>query len=820
MNRSINGIVAAFVMRVLSAFVVLLVAFFVSATLGFGSAYAADAQNPQATGDNGDALNNVEPIDEGAGSAVLDEAGASQADANNQGDEQVKASTGEGETLLGQSGGEALSTTAANQDVVIDLAPLPDTMPDRVIGSDAIVTVECNAGEGVYLSAFVDYMSVGDQVVDARINGGELTLPAGTAEENILISWYYEQAPFEAGTYYSDPAEYQAAVSGAGGSGAQFDMTGDSYVDINAQDFLSSYAYTSYVRNRFAWQEGFPGSSSSSAFVPIHATIYPFQQPWALFFDQVGQYRVAAQATYVIEKSEERTDDNGEPYLFVSYVLHASNEVQFVINVNSSPSAQLKVSAKDQDGNIVDINTSQNDSDFEVKLRKYFQYTETAPDSDIDYVEITPRHFDTLASDDETFRYNYATAGFYKLDIVSKYGNYEQYSNFFQLTPEQIATGVIEMPVVLTAVAAPVTYKVVFFDEDGTTVLLTAKEYNENTLGSVVEKPQNMPEKAEDDDYSYVFDYWLVSPGDKHVSWGSALDVTSDMTYTAVYRGISKQDDPGMRVVYATGGLFGKPKPDSVARYELAVSEVDAAVSEGILGDYATYIGNNSVAAVYEVDLTQYNKDGSTENLTENLGDMVLSFVVPNVADGAKAKVIQLHMVPGAVSPTVILHPDLVVSDGIVNVPLDGRLSIFIVTLETASDDFGDGSGNEGGSQPGNEDGSQSGEEPASQDGTDSGDASGEDASSNVDENSSNASKGASSDEVVVSSMNIPVQGGAMVKSTPVKATSSPSSTSDAGTELPKTGDPINASMLLFAALASALIGLVALNRRKCRVER
>ena len=81
-------------------------------------------------------------------------------------------------------------------------------------------------------------------------------------------------------------------------------------------------------------------------------------------------------------------------------------------------------------------------------------------------------------------------------------------------------------------------YKVTFVDEDGTTVILAAKEYKYGTKAADITKPAD-PTKKEDDEFTYEFVGWTPE----------ITDVESDATYKATYKAIAK---PG--VYYLVGG--------------------------------------------------------------------------------------------------------------------------------------------------------------------------------------------------------------------------------------------------------------------------
>ena len=73
-------------------------------------------------------------------------------------------------------------------------------------------------------------------------------------------------------------------------------------------------------------------------------------------------------------------------------------------------------------------------------------------------------------------------------------------------------------------------YSVTFVDEDGTTVIKEAKEYEYGTPAELIEKPED-PEKAEDEGYTYSFDKWNPD----------ITEVIADAIYKAVYSAVKKQ---------------------------------------------------------------------------------------------------------------------------------------------------------------------------------------------------------------------------------------------------------------------------------------
>jgi hypothetical protein len=73
-------------------------------------------------------------------------------------------------------------------------------------------------------------------------------------------------------------------------------------------------------------------------------------------------------------------------------------------------------------------------------------------------------------------------------------------------------------------------YEVTFVDENGTTILKAATQYDYNTPAALIEQPAT-PTKAETASHTYTFN-----------GWDPALaDVTADATYRATYTSTPKQ---------------------------------------------------------------------------------------------------------------------------------------------------------------------------------------------------------------------------------------------------------------------------------------
>ena len=233
----------------------------------------------------------------------------------------------------------------------------------------------------------------------------------------------------------------------------------------------------------------------------------------------------------------------------------------------------------------------------------------------------------------------------------------------------------------LKKIPDPVKYSVTFVDEDGTTVLLAAKQYNENTYGSEVETPDE-PTKEQDSKYRYVFKYWEYDTS-SGTSWTtSPLQVTSDITYRAAYLSIPKTNVTVVNKVLASGGVFAGSPPAGVTSYGIDVKEPNESTKTELTQTYASQIAGRRLLGFYEVDLIQYNDDNTTENLNEQAGEMSLEFPLEDLPDGTFVNIIQLHKNSATGETEVIEHARLVVSGGRVRIAsLRGKLSTFIITM-------------------------------------------------------------------------------------------------------------------------------------------
>ena len=91
-------------------------------------------------------------------------------------------------------------------------------------------------------------------------------------------------------------------------------------------------------------------------------------------------------------------------------------------------------------------------------------------------------------------------------------------------------------------------YKVTFVDEDGTTVLKEATEYDYGTPAADIDVPAD-PKKDADAQYTYTFAGWEPE----------IADVTADATYTATYTKTEKEKErPTYKAVSGSGGTYTK----------------------------------------------------------------------------------------------------------------------------------------------------------------------------------------------------------------------------------------------------------------------
>ena len=147
------------------------------------------------------------------------------------------------------------------------------------------------------------------------------------------------------------------------------------------------------------------------------------------------------------------------------------------------------------------------------------------------YVQKDRMYKVTFVDDDGTtvikeaeYKYGTAAADVVKPDDPEKAATAE-YTYTFAGWDKDIADVTADVVYTATYTAVKNKYSVVFVDEDGTTVLKAAAEYEYGTKAADIEKPAD-PTKAATDKFTYEFTGW--SP--------ELADVTADATYKAVYK--------------------------------------------------------------------------------------------------------------------------------------------------------------------------------------------------------------------------------------------------------------------------------------------
>ena len=147
------------------------------------------------------------------------------------------------------------------------------------------------------------------------------------------------------------------------------------------------------------------------------------------------------------------------------------------------------------------------------------------------YVQKDRMYKVTFVDDDGTtvikeaeYKYGTAAADVVKPDDPEKAATAE-YTYIFAGWDKDIADVTADAVYTATYTAVKNKYSVVFVDEDGTTVLKAAAEYEYGTKAADIEKPAD-PTKAATDKFTYEFTGW--SP--------ELADVTADATYKAVYK--------------------------------------------------------------------------------------------------------------------------------------------------------------------------------------------------------------------------------------------------------------------------------------------
>ena len=683
----------------------------------------------------------------------------------------------------------------------------------------AHVYIESEVGKSVDLAAGIAYMRVGNSILDMSSTDSQyLPVTDFMHEDHMIVyaddaelaqpgyfmySWYVGDAPLSQGVYTTSDSyqtqnpETMPVDTSATTIGTEPNAISALHFTRFAGDLERNYGS---LDNRIIYGPVYTfepvGNDNSKFDYPYfghgyYYSTFPLSESLeapssGIYFETAGNGTYTMQATYAHELRQIRNVD-GVDYTFISYKVYASNPVVFHINVKSADTATLVFSAVDYKGDPVDISDKNN---FNLYLSKQYKGGTSADAKPAQFVQV-PCWSTT---------YTKATTGVYKFNVVDKYGNYIEFEENIEVTAAEIAAAKssgdpVVKTIVLRKVSDPVQHTVSFVDEDGTTVLLAARKYNKNTLGSVVDSPET-PTKNEDDDNLYVFKWWEVEVNGTKTHTTSPLDVTGDMVYRAVYTAVPKNNDLIVNNVYAAGSLFSGSKPAGVSSYSLTVDTPSDDKLFELAQQYAPIIGNNRMAAVYDVNLIQYNTDGTTESPTEGLGDMSLDFPIDGVADGTKIKIIQLHVVGDSVK--VIEHNNLIVKNGKAHVNLDGRLSTFIITIES------DGQSSDPTSNPQNTDEpvNNSSDNPANTNGSSGNNSSGSSADSTAGGSSnSNASENATGDASSADG------------TLPMVKTGSEEDASD-DSKPAETGDETNMLLLMLMAM-TALGAAYAIRRRR-----
>jgi len=678
----------------------------------------------------------------GEESPALDQAGAVGGNAvgTSTGGQAAGASNSATSALDGQSGssGADVLQGAADGDVPGLNAPYDMTLwlsPTGVAGTqvansdDILVELTCAVGEGVYLSTEIDRVRIGDKdtkngdtvtlqtypdngpglykyILEPNPNGGEpIVIGMNEVPSEVLqIKWYKSQTTTLSQGTYSDKGTTQTTASPSLGNPTVTSSSTGSLGGANAYavNYMWVYDYTNGAvkdsRNTgFNTYEEVPAGAGfvATGTENVRKAVLPLDTSWTdtwesleFYFDEPGEYYYTAQATLGKVFTEWVGPEYGG-YWYEWHAVNASNRVTFKITVTEPDRTTLTFKAKDPEGKDVDLT-----SGFSVTCGKKIKNTagsahigeEQYPSYDWwTYFGKEPTYFGKESSG--------ATAGTYKVKIVSTTGLTVPYEEEFTISAAQAAGATFEKLVTIVPKGYIPQYSVTFVTEDGGTVLLEAKKYNEDTFGGLVEVPASVPVKAEDDDYVYVHQGWVIEGSGRWVS--GPENVTRNVTYKAYYKAIPKNNvfvSP-LRVV-ASGGLYAlESKPAGVVSYGLQVSTPTAAQSSALASAYAANIGNSKVLGMYNVDVIQHNDDGTDVSLHEGVGDLTLTFPVDGVADGTALRVLQLH--ENGDSTELIEHTGLVASGGTVDVTLDGRLSTFIILedLEAQGGDEGDGDG-------------------------------------------------------------------------------------------------------------------------------
>jgi hypothetical protein len=569
------------------------------------------------------------------------------------------------------------------------------------------VDLKAEVGTGVNLAVAVDYMRVFGSVYDAQAGSTRLVeLPSGNSEtvtssfpkNGLMYTWYRNGiTPLGQGTYYTDPDTNPALY--ATGAGSISESSVFSRYNEKFENFLreNSSVHGNTWTDRYVSSVPFPThEGDESPFegfaLPLEDEIGAHQSSMymtsPLFFETAGERIIAVQFTCVEEFRSTITGTEN-----VGYVIYASNPVYFRITIKEKPVVTLNVSAVDATtGASIDISGT----NFEVELDKDYFNGYKSLGSDEDYGDLS---FSALINRRVSqTSYPYMAPGLYRLKVRHAQGLYQEYEEYFEVTEAQASSGAAITKVVRLQAVTPQKYTITFYDEDGTSVLMSGRQYNAGTVASSIQAPDT-PIKVSTDKYMYVFKGWraeVVGEGELDKSaivYAHLYPVTCDTNYIAEYREILIKNDAGQSIVYATGNLFSEDaKPAGVLAYGLTSSSLTETEKSGIIESHSGMMAAESVLGMVRVDLTQYNDDKkkTTTNVTEHEGleGMKLTFNMEEsgiaASEGDKLKVLQIHKKDESSAEEIIEHK-ATVTNGEVEITLNGKLSTFVFMKDNSS---------------------------------------------------------------------------------------------------------------------------------------
>ena len=537
----------------------------------------------------------------------------------------------------------------------------PAYNPDPVINPDGPYTVDSNGitqvyvvgdvGKAVSLASRIDYTRFGENEYYAS---SSVNLPGESGNNYVMMSYYYDKPPLPQGTYTSSTDPTTVVPN---------DGTTSTY-PVSALSFVSEYAST-FPLSRLTWSSD---SNLTALNLPYAYRLDGMNHDVLLLRGPINP-TIYAQATYVQVIETPGKDADGQDITIKTYKLCASNVIAFSLFGRPAPSATVRVNIVDEAGMPIGGSASFGS-----------QVMATVSDMDGRYFQVPWNAY----ADSTSITIDQVFTGQYTVNVYSPTGEYESVMEDFFISGEEIVQAnnsntPIVRSITMRAIV-PNQYTVSFVAEDGVTILLAPRQYNEGTASYLVERPATNPVKADDEDYSYVFENWMTLDGRKGIQ-----AVYSDATYKPTFRSIPKKNVVATATIHAAGGLFSEPKPAGVASYGLEESTPSQARQDELKQSYASDIGENTVIGMFEVNLKQYNDDGTVKDISEGIGHLSLSFNVPGVADGTKLKVLQLHKRVSDGIYELITHTG-VVADGKITITLDGRLSTFIITAEPAEE--------------------------------------------------------------------------------------------------------------------------------------